>query len=363
MFAGTGLDSGIRRDGGERADRNGVCLPWKYRSFGLFAATIWLTGLSGSGKSTLAFELERRLLDLGHVAYVLDGDNVRHGLSRDLGFSPEHRAENIRRIAEVARLFNEAGIVLITAFISPYREDRDMARAIVGTHRFVEAYLATDIAVSQGDCLKRAGMPSGGFSHGLDGCEFVRQRFARQRQIVVRLQVQPELGLHAEIHPEAGSGVRGDGAFAGDDLSDAALRHADGFGQPVLGDAQRFEEFLVEDFSWYGEGHFAAFHVMFPSVVVDDFDVQGRGFLPDETDAPLVVDAYAPLPGPVAAQFLEPVLRWYAQRFDPCSGVQHLQLSHGHFFDVRESRDTPPLKQSFGVLAAESFDHVAIVTS
>lgn len=113
------------------------------------AATIWLTGLSGSGKSTLAFELERRLLDLGHVAYVLDGDNVRHGLSRDLGFSPEHRAENIRRIAEVAKLFNDAGIVLITAFISPYREDRDMARQIVGSARFVETYLATDIAVCE----------------------------------------------------------------------------------------------------------------------------------------------------------------------------------------------------------------------
>lgn len=113
------------------------------------AATIWLTGLSGSGKSTLAFEMERRLLDLGHVAYVLDGDNVRHGLSRDLGFSPNHRAENIRRIAEVAKLFNEAGIILITAFISPYREDRDMARQIVGASRFVETYLATDIAVCE----------------------------------------------------------------------------------------------------------------------------------------------------------------------------------------------------------------------
>lgn len=83
------------------------------------------------------------------MAYVLDGDNVRHGLSRDLGFSPEHRAENIRRIAEVARLFNEAGIVLITAFISPYREDRDMARAIIGAERFVETHLATDIAVCE----------------------------------------------------------------------------------------------------------------------------------------------------------------------------------------------------------------------
>lgn len=113
------------------------------------AATVWLTGLSASGKSTLAFELERRLLDLGCVAYVLDGDNVRHGLSRDLGFSHEDRSENIRRIAEVAKLFNDAGIVLITAFISPYRADRDLARGIVGTERFVEAYLSADIAVCE----------------------------------------------------------------------------------------------------------------------------------------------------------------------------------------------------------------------
>jgi adenylyl-sulfate kinase len=109
------------------------------------SATIWLTGLSGSGKSTIAFEMERALLGMGHVAYVLDGDNVRHGLSRDLGFSPEDRAENIRRIAEVARLFNEAGIVLITAFISPYREDRELAREIIGGERFIETYLAANI--------------------------------------------------------------------------------------------------------------------------------------------------------------------------------------------------------------------------
>lgn len=109
------------------------------------AVTVWLTGLSASGKSTLAFELERRLLDLGYVAYVLDGDNVRHGLSSDLGFSHGDRTENIRRIAEVAKLFNDAGMVLITAFISPYRSDREMARQIVGTNRFVEAHLAANV--------------------------------------------------------------------------------------------------------------------------------------------------------------------------------------------------------------------------
>lgn len=113
------------------------------------ALTVWLTGLSASGKSTLAYELERRLHDLGHASFVLDGDNIRHGLSRDLGFSHESRKENIRRIAEVAKLFNDAGIVMITAFISPYRDDRDVARNILGPERFVETYLAADIAVCE----------------------------------------------------------------------------------------------------------------------------------------------------------------------------------------------------------------------
>ena len=101
------------------------------------AATIWLTGLSASGKSTLAYELERRLHDLGHANFVLDGDNIRHGLSSDLGFSPENRKENIRRVAEVARLFNDAGVVMITAFISPYRDDRAVARNVLGPERFM----------------------------------------------------------------------------------------------------------------------------------------------------------------------------------------------------------------------------------
>jgi len=113
------------------------------------AVTIWLTGLSASGKSTLAYELERRLHDLGHANFVLDGDNIRHGLSSDLGFSPENRKENIRRVAEVARLFNDAGVVMITAFISPYRDDRAVARNILGQERFIEVYLAADISVCE----------------------------------------------------------------------------------------------------------------------------------------------------------------------------------------------------------------------
>jgi adenylylsulfate kinase len=104
-------------------------------------ATIWLTGLSGSGKSTIAVELEKQLWDRGVHAFVLDGDNVRHGLNKDLGFSPKDRNENIRRIGEVAKLFTEAGVVAITAFISPYRADRDQVRAIMRPGDFVEVYV------------------------------------------------------------------------------------------------------------------------------------------------------------------------------------------------------------------------------
>lgn len=112
-------------------------------------ATVWLTGLSGSGKSTIAFELERQLVTSGHPVYVLDGDNIRHGLSRDLGFSPQDRTENIRRVAEVAKLFNEAGLLVITSFISPYCADRDLARAIIGKERFIETYLCTSLQVCE----------------------------------------------------------------------------------------------------------------------------------------------------------------------------------------------------------------------
>jgi len=113
------------------------------------SATVWLTGLSGSGKSTIAFELERRLMASGRLVFVLDGDNIRHGLSRDLGFSHEDRTENIRRIAEVAKLFNDAGLLVITAFISPYQEDRAMARQIIGDAHFIETHLCTDIQVCE----------------------------------------------------------------------------------------------------------------------------------------------------------------------------------------------------------------------
>jgi bifunctional enzyme CysN/CysC len=113
----------------------------RHRLLGQRPATVWFTGLSSSGKSTVAQNLEKRLVEEGHAAYVLDGDNVRSGLNRDLGFSAGDRTENIRRIGEVARLFNESGMIVLTAFISPYREDRASAREIVGDDRFVEVFV------------------------------------------------------------------------------------------------------------------------------------------------------------------------------------------------------------------------------
>jgi adenylylsulfate kinase len=101
---------------------------------------IWFTGLSGSGKSTLAHEVENMLHQRGHLTCVLDGDNIRHGLNKNLGFSPEDREENIRRIGEVAKLFADAGVIAMTAFISPYRADRDNARALLDEGQFVEVF-------------------------------------------------------------------------------------------------------------------------------------------------------------------------------------------------------------------------------
>jgi adenylylsulfate kinase len=107
---------------------------------GYKGVVLWFTGLPSSGKSTLAHQLERSLFDKGCNAYVLDGDNIRHRLNKDLSFSPEDRRENIRRIGEVANLFCDAGIIVIAAFISPYREDREQARALNDPGRFFEVY-------------------------------------------------------------------------------------------------------------------------------------------------------------------------------------------------------------------------------
>ncbi len=112
-------------------------------------AVLWLTGLSGSGKSTIGHRIERMLVDRGAFAYVLDGDNVRHGLNRDLGFSPDDRIENIRRIGEVSRLFADAGGLVISAFISPYREDRDRIRGLMQPGEFIEVYVDTPLEVCE----------------------------------------------------------------------------------------------------------------------------------------------------------------------------------------------------------------------
>ncbi|MET3820233.1 bifunctional enzyme CysN/CysC [Burkholderia sp. PvR073] len=110
---------------------------------------VWLTGLSGAGKSTIANLVERRLHALGKHTYLLDGDNVRHGLNRDLGFTEADRVENIRRVAEVARLMLDAGLVTLVSFISPFRAERDMARALVGPDEFVEVFVDTPLAIAE----------------------------------------------------------------------------------------------------------------------------------------------------------------------------------------------------------------------
>ena len=124
------------------------------RLLGQKGVTVWLTGLSGSGKSTLAVAAEEMLVAAGRLAYVLDGDNVRHGLNKNLGFSPADRTENIRRIGEVAKLFTEAGLIVFTSFISPYRADRDLVRSIHDPGRFLEVYVAASLETCEGRDVK-----------------------------------------------------------------------------------------------------------------------------------------------------------------------------------------------------------------
>jgi adenylylsulfate kinase len=126
-----------------------VCQKDRYKLVNQQPVTLWLTGLSASGKSTLAYALERALINLEHLCYVLDGDNVRHGLNRNLGFSHEDRTENIRRVAEVARLMNDSGLIVITAFISPFRMDRAAAGNIIGLDCFKEVHVSTPLSVCE----------------------------------------------------------------------------------------------------------------------------------------------------------------------------------------------------------------------
>lgn len=135
--------------------------------YGHDGAVLWLTGLSASGKSSLSMALEQALMKLGYSCYVLDGDNVRKGLNANLGFSPEHRTENIRRVGEVAALFADAGLICITAFISPYRADRARARQSC-LEAFHEIHIAADLAT----CESRD--PKGLYKKARSGelCEF-----------------------------------------------------------------------------------------------------------------------------------------------------------------------------------------------
>jgi adenylylsulfate kinase len=110
---------------------------------------LWFTGLPSSGKSTLAHCLEEKLYNAGHLTYVLDGDNIRHGLNKNLGFSPQDREENIRRIGHVAQLFADAGVIAMTAFISPYRSDREKARALLPAGSFIEIYVQVSLQVAE----------------------------------------------------------------------------------------------------------------------------------------------------------------------------------------------------------------------
>jgi adenylylsulfate kinase len=121
----------------------------RHRLLGQRGVTVWMTGLSGSGKSTIAVLLEQQLIARGRLAYRLDGDNVRHGLNKNLGFSAEDRAENIRRIGEVSKLFTDAGVVTIVSFISPYRRDRDAVRAMMPAGDFLEVYVKASVAAAE----------------------------------------------------------------------------------------------------------------------------------------------------------------------------------------------------------------------
>ena len=124
------------------------------KKLGQKGCTIWLTGLSGSGKSTIAVAAEQALAERGHLTYILDGDNIRMGLNSNLGFSPEDRTENIRRIGEVSKLFTDAGVICFSSFISPYRADRDQIREIMGEGDFIEAWVQATVETCEGRDVK-----------------------------------------------------------------------------------------------------------------------------------------------------------------------------------------------------------------
>jgi len=128
-----------------------VTIDDRWKTNGYNSCVLWFTGLSASGKSTIAHMLDQQLHASGIHSYVLDGDNVRHGLNKDLGLSPDDRKENIRRIAEVSKLFIDAGLLVLAAFIAPYREDRRQARDLFEKDRFIEVYVRCSIS----ECERR----------------------------------------------------------------------------------------------------------------------------------------------------------------------------------------------------------------
>jgi bifunctional enzyme CysN/CysC len=148
VAAGT-LDFALRRAGNLHWQHIDVDKSTRARSLGQSPRCVWFTGLSGSGKSTIANLVDKRLHALGKHAFVLDGDNVRHGLNRDLGFTDEDRVENLRRVAEVAKLMTDAGLIVLVSFISPFRTERRAARALFGEGEFIEVFVDTPLAVAE----------------------------------------------------------------------------------------------------------------------------------------------------------------------------------------------------------------------
>ena len=148
VAAGT-LEFALRRAGNIHWQHIDVDKPTRARSLGQVPRCVWFTGLSGSGKSTIANLVDKRLHALGLHAFVLDGDNVRHGLNRDLGFTDEDRVENLRRVAEVAKLMTEAGLIVLVSFISPFRSERRAARALFEQDEFIEVFVDTPLAVAE----------------------------------------------------------------------------------------------------------------------------------------------------------------------------------------------------------------------
>lgn len=167
-------------------------------------ATLWFTGLSGSGKSTIAVAVERALLGSGRPAYLLDGDNLRHGINADLGFSSEDRTENVRRVGEIARLFADSGVVALVPVISPYREDRDRARAAheVAGLRFLEIFVDTPLELcEQRDPKGLYGRARAGEIKGFTGIDDPYEAPASPDLVLAtaELQVEESVGLVLEL--------------------------------------------------------------------------------------------------------------------------------------------------------------------